>query len=97
MKYLKKFNENVSKKDIDVYRMSLYPDKGKKRGSDEMIDNIGKKLKSLNAKSISYELKSNDDVLVDFTIDEEKYTAKYNHTGTCENIKNNKSNKKPLK
>jgi len=26
MKYLKKFNENLSKKDIDVYRMSLYPD-----------------------------------------------------------------------
>jgi hypothetical protein len=87
MKYLKNFNENVSKKDIDVYRMSLYPDKGKKSGSDEMIDNIGKKLRSLNAKSISYELKSNDDVLVDFTIDEEKYTAKYNHTGTCENVK----------
>ena len=31
MKYLKKFNENLSKKDIDVYRMSLYPDKGKKK------------------------------------------------------------------
>ena len=56
------FNESISKKDIDVYRMSLYPDKGKKRGSDEMIDKIGEKLKKINASKISYTKREDDGV-----------------------------------
>jgi len=102
MKHLKSFNESlmedikampngvqairIRKEDIDVYRMSLYPDKNGKRGSDEMIDNIGNKLRKMNARNISYQLKRNDDIDVEFSIGDIKYKAKYNHTGTCEEI-----------
>jgi len=94
-----KFNEsiNISKEDIDVYRMSLYPDKDGKRGSDEMIDNIGKKLRKLNARNITYQLKRNDDIDVKFSIGDIKYKAKYNHTGTCEKIVDKKSSHKEMK
>ena len=87
MKHLKGFNESISKKDIDVYRMSLYPDKGKKRGSDEMIDKIGKKLKKINATKISYKRKNDDGVDVEFSIGDVNYKAIFNHTGTCEKLK----------
>jgi hypothetical protein len=76
----------LSKKDIDVYRMSLYPDKGKKRGSDEMIDKIGQKLKNNDATKISYTRRSDDGVDVEFSIGDIKYKAIFNHTGTCEKL-----------
>ena len=79
-------NESISKKDIDVYRMSLYPDKGKKRGSDEMIDKIGQKLKNNDATKISYTRRSDDGVDVEFSIGDIKYKAIFNHTGTCEKL-----------
>jgi hypothetical protein len=89
----KTFNEGktekaaISKKDIDVYRMSLYPDKGKKRGSDEMIDKIGEKLKKINASKIFYKGREDDGVDVEFSIGDIKYKAIFNHTGTCEKLK----------
>jgi hypothetical protein len=86
IKHLKSFNESISKKDIDVYRMSLYPDKGKKRGSDEMIDKIGQKLKNNDATKISYTRRSDDGVDVEFSIGDIKYKAIFNHTGTCEKL-----------
>jgi hypothetical protein len=87
MKHLKSFNESLSKKDIDVYRMSLYPDKDGKRGTDEMIDKIGEKLRKSGANKISYTRKSNDGVDVEFYIGDIKYKAIFNHTGTCEKLK----------
>jgi hypothetical protein len=85
-KYVLSNNLNDIKKDIDFYRMSLYPNKGNRRGVDEMIDNIGNKLRKMNACNISYELKKNDDIVVEFSVGNIKYKAKYNHTGTCEEI-----------
>ena len=79
-------DESISKKDIDVYRMSLYPDKGKKRGSDEMIDKIGQKLKNNDATKISYTRRIDDGVDVEFSIGDIKYKAIFNHTGTCEKL-----------
>ena len=87
MKHLKSFNESISKKDIDVYRMSLYPDKGKKRGSDEMIDKIGEKLRKSGANKISYKRRKDDGVDVEFSVGDVKYKAMFNHTGTCEKLK----------
>ncbi len=67
--------------------MSLYPNKYEEKGVYEMIDNIGKKLKKLTTSIISYQIKNNDVVVVEFSNGDIKYKAKYNHTGTCEKLK----------
>lgn len=84
MKNMKNFNESIHKKDIDVYRMSLYSDKNGKRGTDEMIDKIGDKLRKNGANKISYEIRKNDGVDIEFSIGDVNYKAIFNHTGTCE-------------
>lgn len=81
------FNESLSKKDIDVYRMSVYPDKDGKRGTDEMIDKIGEKLRKGGANKISYKRRKDDGVDVEFSVGDVNYKAVFNHTGTCEKLK----------
>ena len=76
--------EDITKNDISVYNMSMYPDKNGRRGVEDMIDAIREKLKKLgNKKSIAYTIQRDGGVVVEFILRGNKYSATFNHAGTC--------------